>query len=948
MKHHARRITSTLLVLVMLLGLFPVASFAAVTYDGDTYGFSATKITHPEKDVGRGNVDGIVDYLGNGSITAKDQGQGDRGQSYSWAAIGYGDYIYVSTCYGAATSTITLMGGPLGNSFDQESMNKMLDTLYNGDFYTGEPDGGNPGGLLAKIHAETGEVTILMSKSVDGNSPLFRNCCEYNGKLYFCGSVNNIPQVWQIDPETDDSCKAVYTGMTLADYGAGYVKGICTGIRGIGVFQDQLIISCVRLTEDKSAADPIILSSTDGENFELIADKKALFNYPACNYEDSIYGGSIWEMVEFNNSLYVSICTGTPYNRPNSDYNRMQSFAIVRGDYDAETGGWTWTPVVGDQEKDGARYTFGIDPERTRAGAGVLCVYGDYLYIGEYNDEEIPLIRLLFDMDPDFFNANLEQSVSLYRMDKDENMELVMGDPTEMFPSSLSGIDSGFGHRENQYIWRMQVYDGRLYIGTFDTTSLLEPLAQLFNGDMRDWTGKQWMTQLQFIQDLLDLQTKTNTPEEGTQDVDTLVDTLTELPEEELPEVMENAQEIADSSVSTYSLRPNAPFNIFEGLDNAPSMELDDPRQAISDLFDLIHGMMELGMRLRNSERGFDMYVTEDGTSFNTITTNGFGDPYNHGLRVFAETNAGLAIGTANPFYGTQVWLMDIPDEISAFYSATVKGSRADNNGSGSYQAGETVTISAGHRNGYTFSGWIASSDEVVFRNGNRTVTTFVMPAEDVTITATWTKDASPQPPKPSTPSEPITPPTPSTPTFTNPFRDVSSDDWFYGNVMYVAENGLMTGTADDLFSPQQTTSRGMIVTILYRLEGSPAVTATCPFSDVAPGSYYENAITWAADNQIVNGMGGDIFAPNNNISREQMAAILWRYASWKGCDVSDSANLQAFADAASVQSYAVPAMQWAVAEGLINGTDGNLFPANPATRAQTAAILHRFCENVL
>ena len=100
MKHHARRITSTLLVLVMLLGLFPVASFAAVTYDGDTYGFSATKITHPEKDVGRGNVDGIVDYLGNGSITAKDQGQGDRGQSYSWAAIGYGDYIYVSTCYG--------------------------------------------------------------------------------------------------------------------------------------------------------------------------------------------------------------------------------------------------------------------------------------------------------------------------------------------------------------------------------------------------------------------------------------------------------------------------------------------------------------------------------------------------------------------------------------------------------------------------------------------------------------------------------------------------------------------------------------------------------------------------------------------------------------------------------------------------------------------------------
>ena len=160
-------------------------------------------------------------------------------------------------------------------------------------------------------------------------------------------------------------------------------------------------------------------------------------------------------MVEYNNSLYVSICTGTEDNMPNN--NTMQSFALVRGDQNAD-GTFTWTPVVGDQEKDGARYTFGIDPERTRSGAANLTVFNDYLYIGEYNDEEIALERILFSktgknadgqfgggLDCRFLNANLDQSVNLYRMDKNEDMELVVGNSTKMFPnSSLSGLELRF------------------------------------------------------------------------------------------------------------------------------------------------------------------------------------------------------------------------------------------------------------------------------------------------------------------------------------------------------------------------------------------------------------------------------------------------------------------------------------------------------------------------
>ena len=243
----------------------------------------------------------------------------------------------------------------------------------------------------------------------------------------------------------------------------------------------------------------ILITDDHEKGFTTIATQEDLFNYPAYHFSDSIYGGSIWEMEVFNDSLYVSLCTGTPENKP--DDNTMQSFAIVRGNMNAD-GSFTWTPVVGDQEKDGAKYTFGIDPQRTRSGAGVLQVFGDYLYIGEYNDEQIALENILFDeetgempgLDCDFLNANLEQSVGLYRMDKDENIELIVGDLTDMFPEGgISGWGSGFNRHENQYIWEMIPYDGKLFIGTFDTSSLAEPIGQFSNGDILYMTKEEWL-----------------------------------------------------------------------------------------------------------------------------------------------------------------------------------------------------------------------------------------------------------------------------------------------------------------------------------------------------------------------------------------------------------------------------------------------------------------------
>ena len=181
----------------------------------------------------------------------------------------------------------------------------------------------------------------------------------------------------------------------------------------------------------------------------------------------------------------------------------------------------------------------------------------------------------------------------------------------------------------------------------------------------------------------------------------------------------------------------------------------------------------------------------------------------------------------------------------------------------------------------------------------------------------------------------------------TLPFTDVRETDWFYDDVVFAYENGLFSGTTATTFSPYAPMTRAMLVTVLYRLEGEPAVTGRSGFSDVTIGSYYEAAVTWAADNGIVNGTSAVTFSPSENVTREQMAAILCRYAQYKRYDTAASAGLSAFSDAAAVSTYAEAPLSWAVAEKLVNGTDGKLLPRASATRAQVAAILHRFVENI-
>lgn len=715
----AKRITALALGAALLTAT-ALPAFAEgtqkITYNAGNYTFE--KISHPTK--GTMSADGIVDYIGDGAVNVitdpsdPNYNAGDRGQNYSWSAVAYGDWMYVGTCYSAMGNTLTLMQNILGDKFDKDVMEAGLKAMFNGTFYYGHEDGADSGGILVKVNTKTGETKLLMSNSLNHMAPLFRNAIAYNGKLYFCGSVHvngksGLPSVYEIDPK-DDSYKAVYVGLSsMQDYGAAYKKGISTGIRGMCVYNGKLVISNVfaDATTGKSGAT-ILASSNPSEGFTVIASQDDLFDYPAYTYRDSIYGGSVWDMVEYNGHLYVSICTGTEENAP--DDNTMQSFAIVRGDENAD-GTFTWTPLIGDQEKHGARYTFGIDPERTRSGAANLIVYKDHLYIGEYNDEQIAMERILFNktgegsdgslggVDCSFVNANLEQSVNLYRMDKDENIELLVGDATTMFPNGgISGIGSGFGHNENQYIWRMEVYDGKLYIGTFDTSSLLEPIGQFSNGDIIGMTPEQWATQLQYIKELLELLYEKNntnpvdtyemqaTPETATPETAMYMDDMAVEVEDSFaseaadltdmmeiaPDVLgndtemgvlssENSVEDRITSLQDFSDYYETMLDQYEQL--AAEYDLGDDLKAAfekllnQETWDKIKSVLVCLHYMRTASRGFDMYVTSDGVNFETLTTSGFGDPYNHGLRVFAVTNQGLCLGTANPFYGTQLWI---------------------------------------------------------------------------------------------------------------------------------------------------------------------------------------------------------------------------------------------------------------------------------------------------
>lgn len=350
----------------------------------------------------------------------------------------------------------------------------------------------------------------------------------------------------------------------------------------------------------------------------------------------------------------------------------------------------------------------------------------------------------------------------------------------------------------------------------------------------------------------------------------------------------------------------------------------------------------------------------------NTYTvTLPYGTDVTAGSFVIVTSDAGATVGALTN--EGNVWTFTVTAEdgvTSKTYTVTVSFTEAPK----SNDAGvSSITVAgfkavAGANNSYTVTvpyGTVVKTGSfvIVTRHPRATVSaltntrniwSFTVTAEDGVITAVYTVTVNTAAlPEPITPGVDNKKPA-SKPEVKLPFTDVSTSDWFYDDVAFVYKNGLFSGTDSRSFSPNASMTRAMLVTVLYRLEGEPTVTGRSSFTDVRSGAYYEKSVIWAAANGIVTGTDSTSFSPDAKVTREQLAAILYRYAQYRKLDTDASAKLNSFTDADSVSAYASEALGWAVSEGLINGASGKLMPKGDATRAQVAAILHRFVKNVL
>lgn len=350
----------------------------------------------------------------------------------------------------------------------------------------------------------------------------------------------------------------------------------------------------------------------------------------------------------------------------------------------------------------------------------------------------------------------------------------------------------------------------------------------------------------------------------------------------------------------------------------------------------------------------------------NTYTvTLPYGTDVTAGSFVIVTSDAGATVGALTN--EGNVWTFTVTAEdgvTSKTYTVTVSFTEAPK----SNDAGvSSITVAgfkavAGANNSYTVTvpyGTVVKTGSfvIVTRHPRATVSaltntrniwSFTVTAEDGVTTAVYTVTVNTAAlPEPITPGVDNKKPA-SKPEVKLPFTDVSTSDWFYDDVAFVYENGLFSGTDSRSFSPNASMTRAMLVTVLYRLEGEPTVTGRSSFTDVRSGAYYEKSVIWAAANGIVTGTDSTSFSPDAKVTREQLAAILYRYAQYRKLDTDASAKLNSFTDADSVSAYASEALGWAVSEGLINGASGKLMPKGDATRAQVAAILHRLVKNVL
>ena len=429
----------------------------------------------------------------------------------------------------------------------------------------------------------------------------------------------------------------------------------------------ELMYDGAMYTEGISQTSPVIVK-VNKESY----DAEIVYKYTAGRNNMAGYRMA----AEFNDKLYF-VGSGYPTNNlvetdPDTLVNNKQGFTMFRGSKE-EDGTWSWKMIIGDKNR-GALYDFGLGVKES--GAGNLFVYDNYLYIGNYNDPMLDLAEIPNNGNFELVYNDLVNAVNLYRMDENENIEMVVGQPNEEFVAGpIGNMGPGFDDPMNQYVWRMGEYNGKLFIGTFDASTLLNGFTQLTNGELINMPKDEFIRKLNLVKELIELliskdvnlvteEKQIELYDANTNSIDELVGAL-DLLENNLDETAVNNTEARNTNESIIDMY----YEIEALYEETKESLTDDIISEIEEILSIINinnikCYFAINEYCKNATKGFDLLVSEDGVNFQVITRNGFNDKYNHGLRTFQATEEGLFLGTANPFYGTQLWLLKDKDSF--------------------------------------------------------------------------------------------------------------------------------------------------------------------------------------------------------------------------------------------------------------------------------------------
>lgn len=867
-------------------------------------GYTVDKVSHPT--LGAGEVDSI--------LTGEDQ---DRGQSYSWSMAEAGDYVYIGTCYNSTyyiyhnNVKTTLQGLQSSGVIDADlDAGQLADEIVRVAFGADSFDSTlmeDWAPVIMAVNKFTGESQIIFRErdvwsqypdifpgyapqlSVKNYLSGYRMAFEFQGKLYFAGMGSPTATLVEIDPATNEA-QIVY-------YNINRTRGVANGVHGLLVYDGEILM-CLATDNYDGNGTPggIIVASSDPsaslENWRVIANQDDFEGLPAVMQIDGLNGGGVWDIIEYNGYLYVTVVTDK--TDPVTMETNKQGFAMYRGEKQADNS-FTWTQVIGDHSE----YGFGLGINYSMACN--MWVYDNHLYLGTYNDPMLDLAAVPASGNFEHLYNDLDHSIYLYRMDAEENFEQVAGkNDNPYFPDGPVGnLGAGLGNNSNQYVWRYGVHNGELYIGTYDTSTLTYMFTQLTDGQVanmnyEDISGRAdlledvlmqvlnqeehpylayILSKLLFNDTVLDLFQKLSgfatdmsadwnpvpSYREYLENYDAAKEKLLAEMErlfgqENFLEEYQSVMQMSQEELQVYSAQ--AGLQTREELVSSIQEEIRERAEALLAAYDevfydkLIRNFVYyfgVNYYAQQCEPGFDLLISNDGLNFDAITRDGFGDKYNHGLRTICSTAQGVYMGTANPFYGTQLWRLH---------------SDAD---------------------------------------------------------------------------EPITHDCPSL-----AFSDLDTSCWYHEYTDYVIENGLMNGFEDGTFRPHDAMTRGMFVEVLYRIAGEPEVEELSDFTDVPSDCYYANAVAWAEDNGITAGVSETTFAPDEFITREQAATLLYRYVkNYLGQEMTAGTDLTGYIDAALVSDYAKEAVSWANGAGLMEGHgDASIRPTAMLARVEAAKLL--------